>query len=541
VGRLLPLTIVAAGLVALSGAKGADPRTPPALPGYPEPFLSTALIGNGDLTGGIDTYGNLVDLRSPGPAGVAQIRNSAGRQRVGTVPADTGITVAAGAAGREPAPLWTGERLRQQYRGGTNVLETGGSAAGARLAVRDAAHRDSFARRFTVGGSGQVSLRVGVNFDLAGDREHDGLAVRRGSFVQAEGGTRVSCRFHPHPEGLVVREGDHTKLIATWQGEDRLVARLVCSFAGEPRSASGIFSTAASSDRRWLARARSLEPRAPAWAVRMYERSLLVLRALTDRETGALAAGARDLWALVWPRDAAAGALALRAAGYAGLANRVAGFLARIDLESGARFRGDGSPLRDSRGPAGDAAGWASVADGIPGSGVEPEWTDRHDYGEREDDSGDYLGNAIVSGVGATEILRRFGAPHGLVRSSGDPDSGLDSAAAWAVRPFRRAALREPARTTLIALAAQASHFGMRPAKPLHGAWTAPTAWSAWSLAALDERTPADRLLRSLARAATPAGTLPERVELPDGVAISATPLAWSHAFAILALRERYS
>jgi GH15 family glucan-1,4-alpha-glucosidase len=168
------------------------------------------------------------------------------------------------------------------------------------------------------------------------------------------------------------------------------------------------------------------------------------------------------------------------------------------------------------------------------------EWTGRHDYGEREDDSGDYLGNAIVSGVAATEILRRFGTPQGLVRSSGDSDSGLDSAAAWAVRPFARPGLNSSVRRTLLALAAEADPFGISPAKPLAGAWTAPTAWSAWSLAALEERSAADRLLRSLRRASTPAGMLPERVELPTGIPISATPLAWSHAFAILALRERY-
>ena len=49
---------------------------------------------------------------------------------------------------------------------------------------------------------------------------------------------------------------------------------------------------------------------------RMYRRSLLTLRALTDRRTGAVAAGARDGWAYVWPRDAGAAALAFAAAGY---------------------------------------------------------------------------------------------------------------------------------------------------------------------------------------------------------------------------------
>jgi len=41
-----------------------------------------------------------------------------------------------------------------------------------------------------------------------------------------------------------------------------------------------------------------------------------------------------------------------------------------------------------------------------------------------------------------------------------------------------------------------------------------------------------------LHRAATPLGLLPERVDAQTGLPTSTTPLAWSHAFAILALRE---
>jgi hypothetical protein len=52
---------------------------------------------------------------------------------------------------------------------------------------------------------------------------------------------------------------------------------------------------------------------------------------------------------------------------------------------------------------------------------------------------------------------------------------------------------------------------------------------------------PADRLLAELRRAATPQGALPERVDAGDGRPTSTTPLAWSHAFAILALRARYA
>ena len=43
--------------------------------------------------------------------------------------------------------------------------------------------------------------------------------------------------------------------------------------------------------------------------------------------------------------------------------------------------------------------------------------------------------------------------------------------------------------------------------------------------------------MADLRRAATPLGLLPERVDARTGIPRSTTPLAWSHAFAILALR----
>jgi GH15 family glucan-1,4-alpha-glucosidase len=48
------------------------------------------------------------------------------------------------------------------------------------------------------------------------------------------------------------------------------------------------------------------------------------------------------------------------------------------------------------------------------------------------------------------------------------------------------------------------------------------------------------RMIARLRRAATPTGTIPERVDLASGLPRSATPLAWTHAFALLALRELY-
>ncbi|HET7574441.1 MAG TPA: glycoside hydrolase family 15 protein [Solirubrobacterales bacterium] len=336
---------------------------------------------------------------------------------------------------------------------------------------------------------------------------------------------------------------------------------------------------------RWVGQARPLGDGAPPWARRMYRRSLLVLRALTYPD-GAAIAGARQGWAYVWPRDASAVALAFAAAGYRSEARRVARFLLRLDLRAAARFYPDGTPV-PGRGPQGDAAGWVAAAAQAAGLPAPPRsrfaWRDRADYQEGED--GDYLGNAITSALrperpsvrslygyarqtanarDSRGIAAAFGTRRGLVREAGDPGSGLDSAAAWAVRPFPHPVLFPLVRRTLLRLAARSGRFGIVPSEDWDGGedpWTAPTAWAAWSLAALwqiDRRTEqrgagaeprrfrgtalrdrraALRLMTELRRTATPLG-LPERVDARTGAPASTTPLAWSHAFAILALRE---
>jgi hypothetical protein len=180
----------------------------------------------------------------------------------------------------------------------------------------------------------------------------------------------------------------------------------------------------------------------------------------------------------------------------------------------------------------------------LAGSAPVP-WRNRADYWEG--DPGDYLANALAARSDVSEFSRRIGEASsdtprevGLVRVSGDPDSGLDSAAAWAVRPFPQPRLYPFARATLNHLVAQSTRFGITPGAAWPGVdpWTAPTAWTAWSLAALGERRQALSLLADLRRAATPAGALPERVDAQTGVPTSTTPLAWPHAFAVLTLRE---
>lgn len=167
------------------------------------------------------------------------------------------------------------------------------------------------------------------------------------------------------------------------------------------------------------------------------------------------------------------------------------------------------------------------------------------------------------------------------MRIAGDPGSGLDSAAGWAVRPFGLRPLYPAAEKTLLRLVRQGMRFGITPGEGWSGGedpWTAPTAWSAWALAGLAadhergsrgasrrrasppteaqradarrasppaeawraavDRRAALKLLADLRRASTPAGDLPERVGVHTGIPTSTTPLLWSSAFAVLALRE---
>ena len=318
------------------------------------------------------------------------------------------------------------------------------------------------------------------------------------------------------------------------------------------------FATADSgpfSPQRAVAREKPLGKGAPEWARTLYRRSVRVLVALTDPGSGAMIAGDRDGWDYVWPRDAAAGAIALEAAGLHAEARRVTGFLDGLDLDDAARFHPDGSRV-PGRTAAGDGEGWVQAAQravsaGLQGTTVLPsadrsrigqdgplDWEDRQDYGENV--SGDLLGNAIAAGDPADDISGRFLTARGLVREEGADD--LDSSAAWAATVFPSTGLRGAVKKTLLQLTHDSTPYGIPPIEAWTPGevWTAPTAWSAWALVKLGETRAADRLLGELHRAATPAGTLPERVDAHDGHPTSTTPLAWSHALAILALRARY-
>jgi hypothetical protein len=527
--------VLAAGALLVSGGSFAGPPTPAGLPALPPPFLGVAVVGGGELTAAIDAYGAVVDLR-PVPAGPGLIENPVTRQTAGTVPADTGIVPRLRLGGGRALPFWRADAIAQRYLPGTNVVVTTARFGRLQAAVTYAGGRETLACVTEVSGPA-------------------------GGAAQARPAKAAAPPTQPRDAGRAPRVELSAESAAA-------AARLRCDTA----QARAAVERAKRADRGWRRASAPLGAAAPTWAEQLHGRSLLVLRALADRHSGAVAAGARDGWAYVWPRDAGTAALAFAAAGHRGEARRVARFLSRLDLSAAARFHGDGAPV-PGREAQGDAAGWVAVAARAAGlapddagagdpsraraaAGHAPGWRDRPDYQEKA--PGDFLGNAIAATASGdpahasgAAIASRFGERGALVRVADDSDSGTDSAAAWAVRPFPLPGLSTPARASLRRLLASGGRFGIVPSAdwPEADPWTAPTAWSAWAFAALarDDRDPslarADRraalaLLAALRRAATPTGALPERVDAQTGAPRSTTPLVWSHAFAILALRE---
>jgi hypothetical protein len=534
--------ILAVGVVLVSGGSDGDPRTPPALPGLPPPFLGTAVSGDGGLTAGVDAYGDVVDLRAPGPTGEALIDNPSDRQVAGSVPADTGIVPRVRLGGGPALPMWRADSVMQHYLPGTNVVRTVAQFGRTRVTVVVAAEGENLA----------IEVRTQTQA-----QDSRGRPATPAPTLNTGSGLRCAREGRAGRLDLLCRVGQAVPPV------HGAAAR-----GGVMRASVGVVRSAARDARGWLARSRPLGTHAPTWARAMYRRSLLTIHALTSRATGAVAAGARDGWAYVWPRDASTAALALAASGHRAEARSVARFLTGLDLSAAARFDERGAPI-PGRAAQGDAAGWvdaAAVATGLPVPRKPFAWRDRADY--QESSPGTYLGNALAAARSQVdgpktparvefsahqhrreaEVLGEFGTTDGLVRSAGDPGSGLDSAAGWAVRPFGLRALYPDAELTLLRLVRQGTPYGITPGDGWNGGedpWMAPTAWSAWALAGLaaEGRAPADRraalkLLADLRRAATPAGALPERVGAQTGIPTSTTPLLWSSAFTVLALRE---
>jgi hypothetical protein len=131
---LICVALVVVGAVLVSGGSDTDPRTPAALPGLPPPFLGTTVTGDGGMTAAVDAYGDVVDLRAPGPAGRALVENPAARQVAGTVAAGIGIVPRVRIGGEE-VPLWRADRVWQRYRPGTNVVVTGARFGSAEVRI----------------------------------------------------------------------------------------------------------------------------------------------------------------------------------------------------------------------------------------------------------------------------------------------------------------------------------------------------------------------------------------------------------------------
>src|ERR1044072_5768579 len=258
----------------------------------------------------------------------------------------------------------------------------------------------------------------------------------------------------------------------------------------------------------------------------------------------------------------------------------------QLGLRLAARRRRRGNRLRRRRLPRRGAAHRPLPARAGPGQCCALQWRRLSGRGAHGAGRCSWLGSdcrarRIASGARSARIRGYFARRRELVRVANDPGSGIDSAVAWAVRPFPRLALFPLVRRSLRRLVAEKeSRFGIVPSQNWHvgeDPWTAQTAWTAWAFAALashrgrpslpaeQDRRPALRLMHDLRRAATPLGLLPERVDAPTGLPTpppprpppppppapppgradpqtapppSPTPLAWSHAFAILALRE---
>jgi hypothetical protein len=589
---LVCAAIVAVGVVLVSGGSDGDPRTPAALPGLPPPFLGTAVSGDGGLTAAVDAYGDVVDLRAPGPAGAALIDNPSNRQAAGTVPSDTGIVPRVRIGGGPGLPMWRADSVTQGNLAGTNVVRTVARFGKARVVMTTAAVGESLAVvvRSPAGAITPLSVNVASGVRCVRERRAGQLDLlcRVGRAVPpvsaaAAGVVARAC------SGLIHSATVHGR---RWLAESRPLGAEVGRHGAWRTPATDPNSPGASHRRT---ASRPIDVSAPPWARRMYRRSLLTIHALTSRATGAVAAGARDGWAYVWPRDAATGALALDASGHPAEARAVARFLTNLDLGGAARFDEAGAPV-PGRAAQGDATGWvdaAALATGLPLPRGHQPWRDRADY--QESSPGTYLGNAISAAVTklpaagvdgpktqagvefsahqrravaeVARIGREFGTELGLVRSTGDPGSGLDPAAGWAVRPFGLRGLYPAAERTLLRLVRDGTPYGITPGEGWEGGedpWSAPTAWSAWALAGLAveqkrgcrggagrggcppstarraarDRLAALKLLGDLRRASTPAGDLPERVSVHTGIPTSTTPLLWSSAFTVLALRE---
>ena len=321
---------------------------------------------------------------------------------------------------------------------------------------------------------------------------------------------------------------------------------------------------------------------------RVAAQALQDLHALT-RPNGAVAAGPDAPWAYAWPRDSAFVAVAYAETGHVADAERVLGFLARVQRPDGgfeARYRLDGTGPPDDRPRQTDGAGWvlwaleqvrvasprgvlhaglralrdrafrfvlAQTAAGTRLPEVSPDYWE---VPERRVTLGTAAplaaGLEAAAGTFAAEgdtarvdLARR--AARGLrsqIRAEFGPayerhgrSGGLDAGVTMLMPPFATvgdvAAERAWEHYPVVALRAGG---GLAPGVEWKGdgvSWTPETAMVAYTAAASGHPLVAERWLTWLDAHCTSWGSLPEKV-LPDGSPAGPAPLAWTAALVVL-------
>lgn len=337
---------------------------------------------------------------------------------------------------------------------------------------------------------------------------------------------------------------------------------------------------------------------------RMAGRALLDLRLLTD-PNGAAVAARYKRWNYVWPRDASWAAAAFAATSHHREAYEILEFLAKTQRGDGtweARYKPDGSPVLDGRGPQLDATGWfpwaawfyaatapgqtgkdageeverdmralwpavrksadAAVASlgpgGLPPGGPDyweiPTWrpnlgtaaplrTGLRAAAELAEDLGHKTEARRYAAAAARldAAIRREFAPHGYPRTTRF-GSGADAAVNFLAPPF---APPDPSVEVAVEKAAEklrTPNGGVLPGERWRQkrtvAWTPETAFFALSAAAGGDEASADRWLGWLAGHRTSLGSFPEKVD-GAGEPQAVAPLGWTAATVLLALVAR--
>jgi glucoamylase len=340
-------------------------------------------------------------------------------------------------------------------------------------------------------------------------------------------------------------------------------------------------------------------PRIPELAA-----STMVPDALLDLDVlghsyGVAVAGWAPNWRYVWPRDSALVATALARTGHLQDAERVIGFLERVQPKSGvfeARYLPDGSGAPDRRGVQSDGVGWAlwamvEIAEQLPSTG-RPAFVKRHrsllhrstqaalamihngnslpapssDYWERKERKltlataalvlaglrssaalyrilgEDEAASRAATGAAALAVaVQRAFARDGFPRTLGGRADSVDLGVSFLLPPFAPRA--DP--SALQVWRGSVSHL-LRPAGGLAPggswredgvSWNTATSSYAMTAAFVGDRSASVSWLHWLDAHRTEQGSLPEKV-LYDGQPASVAPLAWAAAAVIIAVDE---